>query len=272
MPKSASFLRVQGNDGDGVFSDEQPIILHRPGTLKFAFEWLRSRNIDFRYEVDGIHLDYIRYPHRDASRDPVSLLRYDASKSWEDWQRTQVLATVAAVSARVEVPVTAAVWGVNENKWGWKGVSQGKHDFYQDSHAFLERGVLDAIAPMMYWPTKSPRGSRLDFTTLVADHVAHRSGRHVYSGISSELEYQTLFRACASRSQGAQGVVLFDFSLMPASFALAPDVFAEKPRFQRCLGGREPLRETTSCLCVLHRQFVWRKLLGRRRCLQTAAT
>jgi hypothetical protein len=82
----------------------------------------------------------------------------------------------------------------------------------------------------MYWPTKSPRGSRLDFTTLVADHVAHRSGRHVYSGISGELEYADIVSCVrASRAEGAQGVVLFDFSLMrPHLSRLRRDVFAEE--------------------------------------------
>ena len=183
-----------------------------------------------RYDVDGIHLDYIRYPHKQTSQDAVSLSRYDASRSWADWQRDQVLATVAGVSAMVEVPVSAAVWGVNENRWGWEGVSQGKHDFYQDSHAFLERGVVDAIAPMVYWPVREPRGSRLDFRTLIADHVAHSHGRHVYAGISAELPYAQILECIqASRKAGAQGVVLFDYSqLQPYLLDLKRDAFGEE--------------------------------------------
>ena len=82
---------VQGPDGSGVFSQEQPYYFASPGNPEVRFRVAQvAADIDFRYAVDGIHLDYIRYPHREASRDPVSLFRYDASKSWEDWQRAQV--------------------------------------------------------------------------------------------------------------------------------------------------------------------------------------
>jgi uncharacterized lipoprotein YddW (UPF0748 family) len=140
------------------------------------------------------------------------------------------MATVAAVSARVDTPVTAAVWGVNENRWGWEGVSQGKHDFYQDSHAFLARGVLDAIAPMIYWPVTAKRGQRLDFSTLVADHVAHRSGRHVYAGISAALDYEQILSCiAAARKFGAQGVIIFDYSqIKPHLAALKRDAFSQE--------------------------------------------
>ena len=224
---------IEGPNGQHLLSAEQPYHFASPGNPEVRFRIAQvAADIDFRYEVDGIHLDYIRYPHKEASRDPVSMARYDVSKSWADWQRDQILATVAGVSAMVEVPVTAAVWGVNENRWGWPGVSQGKHDFYQDSHALLSRGVLDAIAPMIYWPNQKTRGARLDFSTLVADHVAHRAGRHVYAGISAELTYAELIECIESaRREGAQGIVVFDYSLVRAHLpALKRDVFQHPAR------------------------------------------
>ena len=130
----------------------------------------------------------------------------------------------------VEAPVSAAVWGINENRWGWASVSQGKHDFYQDSHGFLEQGVVDAIAPMIYWPVAPHRGERLDFASLVADHVANRHGRHVYAGISAGLSYvQILDCIRVARAEGAQGVVIFDYSqIRPHLDQLKKDVFGEK--------------------------------------------
>lgn len=229
---------IQGPQGRHLLTDEQPYHFASPGNPEVRFRIAQvAADIDYRYDVDGIHLDYIRYPHREASRDPVSVSRYDASKSWEDWQRDQVHATVAGVSAMVSVPVTAAVWGVNENRWGWPGVSQGKHDYYQDSHAMLERGLLDGIAPMVYWPNQSQRGARLDFSTLVADHVSHRAGRHVYVGVNAELSYSQLVDCIRSaRREGAQGVIVFDYSLIRDNLdRLKGDVFqvpAEPPLMQ----------------------------------------
>jgi uncharacterized lipoprotein YddW (UPF0748 family) len=228
---------VQDEKGQSVLNEEQPYHFASPGNPEVRFRIAQvAADIDDRYAVDGIHLDYVRYPHKSTSHDPVSTFRAkQAGGDREDWQRDQVLATVAGVSARVRVPVSAAVWGVNENRWGWSGVSQGKHDFYQDSHAFLQRGVLDAIAPMIYWPVTHPGGGRLDFATLIADHVAHAGGRHVYAGISAALSYEQIVECIATaRTQGAQGVVLFDYSqLQPHLTALRRDVFAQEAAVPR---------------------------------------
>ena len=173
-----------------------------------------AADIATRYDVDGIHLDYIRYADPDHSHDAVSEAAYQGSSlSWEDWQRQQVVETARGVYQAVDIPVTAAVWGIYENTWGWSSVSQGNIDYYQDSRAFLADGVLDANIPMIYWAVTDTPGDRLDFATLVLDHVSHASGRHVYAGISAELTYdEVLACVAASRAAGADGVVLFDYS------------------------------------------------------------
>ncbi len=176
-----------------------------------------ASDIAGRYEVDGIHLDYIRYPGSDYSHDVTSLYHWElaGSPDWADWQRAQINATVQGVSAAVGVPVTAAVWGIYENSWGWSSVSQGNVDYYQDSRAFLADGLLDANIPMIYWPVAEVEGDRLDFRTLVRDHVAHASGRHVYAGISADpdIGLDGVVRCIeAARLEGAHGVVVFDYS------------------------------------------------------------
>lgn len=192
-----------------------------------------AADIARRYDVDGIHLDYIRYPGSQYSRDATSVARYAADSaglSWEDWQRAQVKATVGGVSTAVDVPVTAAVWGVYENRWGWSSVSQGNVDYFQDSGAFLEEGLLDANIPMIYWPVSDTPGSRLDFATLVADHLSRAADRHVYAGMGGEGVTMDQVIACveAARAAGAPGVVLFDWSLFRDDLPrLKETVFAE---------------------------------------------
>jgi uncharacterized lipoprotein YddW (UPF0748 family) len=180
-----------------------------------------AADISGAYDVDGVHLDYIRYPGAGYSHDAVSDARFASAGdglTWAEWQREQVLSTVAGVSDAVEVPVTAAVWGVYENRWGWSGVSQGNLDYYQDSRAFLSEGLLDATIPMIYWPVAEAPGDRLDFRTLVADHVSGAAGRHVYAGFGGEsvTTDQALDCVRAAREEGAWGVVLFDYSLFAA--------------------------------------------------------
>jgi len=176
-------------------------------------------DIDNHYDIDGIHLDYIRYPGQHFSHDAVSLSRWDSSTDWSDWQRSQVEETIARVRDAVSVPVTAAVWGVYENKWGWPSVSEGNLDYYQDSRAFLKKGLVDATMPMIYWPVTAKPGGRLDFRTLAEDHLSNASGRHVYLGISArpsetvQDHYQQVVDCIeVARSLNAPGFVLFDYT------------------------------------------------------------
>lgn len=179
--------------------------------------WVASVAADLtaRYAVDGVHLDYIRYPGGQYSYDAASQAAYAASGGGDRaaWQRDQVTDTARRVYDAVNVPVTAAVWGVYENRFGWSGVSEGNLDYFQDSSALLEEGALDATLPMIYWDVTDPPGERLDFRTLAADHLSRAHGRHVYPGLTAEHGLEVaLACARAARELGAPGYVLFDWS------------------------------------------------------------
>lgn len=168
-----------------------------------------------RYDVDGVHLDYIRYPGPQYSHDPESLAAHAADGGdWDDWRRQQVLSTVAAVRAETDLPLTAAVWGIYEDRWSW-GASQGNVDYFQDSRAMLQDGLLDAIIPMIYWPVTEPAGGRLDFRTLLVDHLEARSlGGKVFAGFGNTVTPEEAARCVeVSAEEGADGVVLFDWSV-----------------------------------------------------------
>lgn len=184
------------------------------------------------YDVDGIHLDYIRYPAPDMSHDAASEAAFAADgggRSWSDWQKDQVIATAAAVHDAVDVAVTAAVWGIYEDRYGWGGVSQGNVDYYQDSWRMLDENALDAIIPMIYWPVTATPGDRLDFATLVQDHVSHRGDGRVFAGFGNTISFdQAEDCVDAARAAGADGVVLFDWSLFKDHMgALGAGVFAD---------------------------------------------
>jgi uncharacterized lipoprotein YddW (UPF0748 family) len=151
------------------------------------------------YDVDGIHLDYIRYPGTQYSHDAQSELGYadaqvlDPDLTWENWQRSQVNEMVAAVwatidSQRPEVVLSASVWFIYENIWGWSGVSQGYHQYYQDPRAWTAAGNIDVVVPMIYFPLTEPPGERLDFATMLADHIQGNPDRMVYAGIHGDYD------------------------------------------------------------------------------------
>ncbi len=194
--------------------------------LNASYVWMSPGNPDVRqrlvdvsadiadhYEVDGIHLDLVRYPGAQYSHDAASEASYDGV-DWGDWQREQVVKAVVAVHNAVDVPVTAAVWGIYEDKWSW-GSSEGNADYYQDSYSMLEERGTDANMPMIYWEVASRQGEYTDFTTLVKEFVANAHGRHIYAGLNSELGEDAVL-ACldSARANGAQGVVVFDYGVM----------------------------------------------------------
>jgi len=170
--------------------------------------------IDANYDVDGIHLDLIRYPRPDSSYDITSNTQLAQSElERAAWQVEQVNAAVNAVDQRVASPVTAAVWGVHTNHWSWPNVSEGLAHYYQDSHRWTQEGWASAIVPMIYWPVTQEPGARLDFDTLIADHVARASGP-VWAGVGNGLTIEEVNDCLrSSRERGAEGFVLFDWSL-----------------------------------------------------------
>ncbi|MFH1807435.1 MAG: family 10 glycosylhydrolase [Pseudomonadota bacterium] len=180
-----------------------------------------------QYDVDGLHLDYIRYPGRQFSHDAVSEALFaeaqalDSTLTWDDWQRRQVNATVRDIfevllGVRPSATLSAAVWGIYRNIWGWSSVSQGVVDYYQDSRAWTAGRYIDAIVPMIYWPLTDPLGQRLDFATLIADHVDNNPGRQVLAGI--EANYTSFDEITnqveATRAAGAPGTVLFAYTYL----------------------------------------------------------
>jgi len=177
------------------------------------------------YAVDGLHLDYIRYYGATFSHDPVSEQNFllasgsDPSLSFADWQREQLTELVRGAYGLVRshpgVKLTTAVW--HNNDLAVAG-SSGRRDYYQDSHAWIAEGIVDALVPMDYLRIDS----NPSFAVLADDHLAHAAGRHIYLGIHAlgrasdpdATGAEALRNIDYARAQGAQGVVVFSFGLL----------------------------------------------------------
>lgn len=125
-----------------------------------------------KYEVDGIHYDYVRYPHEiqevdDAYRsradslgnwsyDAVSLARFSQETgiatpdldpaAWTEWRAAQVTATVRKIHAAV----TAHRPGVVISASVMPDPADARATKYQDYVAWLREGILDAAITMNY--------------------------------------------------------------------------------------------------------------------------
>ncbi|MCP5095627.1 MAG: family 10 glycosylhydrolase [Chloroflexi bacterium] len=190
-----------------------------------------GKDIVNRYNIDGLHLDHIRYGGSNTSCDPVSAARYGADcfsdSGYADWQRQQVNGTVSRFYHEVAplkegLWLSAAVWPIHEVNpdWGFPGnPQQGNINYYQDSKAWVAGEYIDSISPMIYpggsyncpddsyWPVER-------WETLVDDFQAASNGRYIIPGIGTgyctfdEIEA----RITKAREIGTAGHALFSYS------------------------------------------------------------
>jgi uncharacterized lipoprotein YddW (UPF0748 family) len=168
-------------------------------------------------QIDGIHYDYFRYPSEvgDYSWNPVDVSLFtdwaggtpdEKPAEWAQWKREQITMLARenykdGEKIRHGTMFSGAVLGK---------YSSGRNSYFQDSHAWLEEGIIDCIMPMLY------TSDTVYFSNMVQEHVAARNGRFVAPGIgvSSVTVSGLLDEIRISRQNGAQGVTLFAYSTL----------------------------------------------------------
>jgi uncharacterized lipoprotein YddW (UPF0748 family) len=181
------------------------------------------------YAVDGLHLDFIRYPGPsfDYSRAALEGFRRVSGggsdtlagparnpAAWDDYRRDVLtaLATRLADAARAERPGVVISAAVAPDE------AQAIHHKFQDWPRWLESGVIAALCPMTYTPDNKLFQQQLE----VARERATR-GQPVWAGIGAyRLDPAGLVEKVElARQSGARGVLLFSHeSLEPAHLRL----------------------------------------------------
>jgi uncharacterized lipoprotein YddW (UPF0748 family) len=206
------------------------------------------REIVDAYAVDGVHLDYIRYPGDGFDFSPAALAEFRASRlpetdpagrerldaaarrdpsawttylpeSWAAFRRDRLTALVegivAAVSdARPAIPVTAAVVPDEADARARKG---------QDWVGWARDGLIDAVCPMAYTT------DRTLFAQQVAGVRTAVEGVPVWAGIGAYrlTAAQTAAHVRLARGAGAAGIALFSYDSVAASRDGGARYFAE---------------------------------------------
>lgn len=137
-----------------------------------------------KYDVDGIHLDYIRYPEREIRfNDNQTYRKYGrGSKSKAEWRRNNVTRCVQTIhdaikSVRPWVRLTCAPIGKHDDlprhsSYGWNA----RTAVSQDAQRWLDMGWMDALFPMMYFDGKH-------YYPFAADWQENSYGRPVVPGL-----------------------------------------------------------------------------------------
>jgi uncharacterized lipoprotein YddW (UPF0748 family) len=217
--------------------------------LSPGFAGVRTRlahvaaDIARRYDVDGVHLDRIRYPGPEWSYDVSSLAEFgkDPSSNAREWRafRTDLVNRMvkethdSVVAVKPGLPISAAVWGVYDDNWHWRTV-RGSKDLMQDARTWARDGYLDVIVPMTYYSIERVECSVADWSCLLSEHLAGSAatGKQMYIGIAAKKgAAEVVSQIRLARQRGAKGIAMFSYSTAAEKNVwpvLAATVFSEK--------------------------------------------
>jgi uncharacterized lipoprotein YddW (UPF0748 family) len=197
------------------------------------------------YDLDGVHLDYVRYPETAAfGYNPVALERFErlGLTNFAEFRRRQVTDLVRQVTLRVhairpQVVVSAAVitWGngpVNDN--GYRALD-AYSSVFQDWRGWLEAGLIDLAMPMSYFREPANGG----FLTRWLDYYKDRQyNRRIFAGLGSYLNsIEDSMRQMDRVRERGMGVALYSYASTNILDALGRPVEPNE-RFYRAVGER----------------------------------
>ncbi len=179
-----------------------------------------------KYDVDGFHYDYIRYPdsktcYCDSCRDrftsdtgytvvdwPADCYSGSLMEPYRDWRREQITRLVRNVNAEVkavkpDVQISAAVFS---------GYPACRDTVGQDWVSWVEQGYVDFVCPMDYTPNLNT------FTSWVISQLTFVAGRKpLYPGIAVNASAfqlspdQVIAQIRVTRDNHTGGFVLFNY-------------------------------------------------------------
>ncbi len=170
-----------------------------------------------RYDVDGIHLDLIRYPGSTYSFDPYTMqafsdaLQISPTLTITDWRPNSQRAQINAIVQQIYSTTTALKPDLLVSAAVWPNYTSGYNSYYQDSKGWLADGFIDANLPMLY---------SSDILNDLPAWIARAQGflddahdRYVFPGISTNYTdvHEITTRIEAARSLGARGMALFSY-------------------------------------------------------------
>jgi len=203
-------------------------------TVEVLMHLLRS------YEVDGLHLDFIRYPETPITRppggglsfstgyNPVSVRRFNSTygrdpaslpepwdSSWSQWRREQVGAFVRrlyleTISVRPEAKLSAALItffrGPNDVEPRTFEQTEAYYRVFQDWNGWMSEGILDWGIPMVY-KSQHLASHRVQFDEWTEFTKVAQYRRHGVIGLGAFMNSleNTTVQIEAGRAPGTSG-------------------------------------------------------------------
>jgi uncharacterized lipoprotein YddW (UPF0748 family) len=232
LRRLSEYARARSDRVEGIFLSP----IHK-GAVDHATRVIAD--IVSRYDVDGIHLDYIRFPNDefDYSAEALEAFQADVTsrvtgaerreyasrargrplfytemfpQGWQEFRRARLTALLTKLRATVKsrrprAMLTAAVF---------PDANDAANRRFQDWGGWLEAGLLDAICPMTYTSDSAV------FRAQIAKVEQLAGSRPVWAGIGA---YQipasaTVENIRTARQLGAEGIVLFSYDNLDGKY------------------------------------------------------
>ena len=189
------------------------------------------------YAVDGVHLDYVRFPNDEFDYSPAAMDQFKAvilpnltarekrdaaaravldpvaypnlfPERWSDFRRSRLTSLVIKIRTAVKAVRPNAVFSAAVVP----DAQQAFDHRLQDWRGWLDRSLLDVLCPMAYTADAEI------FQQQIAAARAYAGSRPVWAGIGAyQLSAtQTLAHIAAANKLGVNGVILFSYDSLTA--------------------------------------------------------
>lgn len=178
-------------------------------------------------DLDGIHMDYIRYPGASWGYHPVSVKRFKdetaltptgSPAAFQAWKARQVTDLVT----RIKTSLSEKHPGVLLSAAVFANRSDAVTSRSQEWHRWMALGLVDFVCPMNY-------ATKTETFTTHSRSAIRLPGSPAYVGIGSynKSVAATVAQARLLRNLGAQGMLFYDYAHSPVSLwqNLADKVF-----------------------------------------------
>jgi uncharacterized lipoprotein YddW (UPF0748 family) len=221
----ASWTRSQADSVEGLYTS--PIPGHAGDYVVNVV-----RDLVSRYQVDGVHFDYVRYPGPafDCSREALREFKSEVSRAlprqerrildrtersnalvwiqryparWEDFRRLRLTSLMHRLRAVVKEKRPRALVSAAVVPDPATAVTRR----FQDWPGWMRKGLLDVLCPMAYATDDAVFRQQVELARTVA------RGRPVWAGIGAYrlTGDQTLKQIQEARGLGVDGVILFSY-------------------------------------------------------------
>lgn len=182
-----------------------------PEVRKYLVELINE--IVQNYNVDGIQLDFIRYP-QEPILDNDSFKQFGKNETKSNWRRNNITKFITHLNQRIKTTNPKIKLGVTPigiyksitNASGMEGFS----DVFQDTREWLKLGIIDYAVPQIYWDTRTnPK-----FDVLAKDWVNNSFGKNIILGIGAykpEVLNEVEREINITRTLNASGMAFFRF-------------------------------------------------------------